>query len=161
VRIVSAIGQLPSAPAIYAMYGGEGRRYVAYVGLGDHLRRRVEQHLILRNSSVTTGTGAVGLHSDHVRAVEWWEHPSFSDRIQLAAAELVAFDVLEPALRSRGGIPTEARALAADETFRADMIMLFRGAPSGRLTLPSFAALAERVEELERRLDRLEGGGGS
>jgi hypothetical protein len=47
---------VPNAPAVYAMYGGEGREYVAYVGLGDKLRRRVEQHLINRDSSVTTGT---------------------------------------------------------------------------------------------------------
>ena len=159
--VVPAISLLPSTPAIYAMYGGEGRRYVAYVGIGDDLRRRVTQHLVNRNSSVTTGTGAVGLNSDHVRAVEWWEHPAFIDRVELAAAELVAFDVLEPALRSRGGIPKEARDRASDHAFRATMVELFRGAPAGRLVLPSFAALAERVESLERRLDRIESGDGA
>jgi hypothetical protein len=81
------------------MYGGDERRYV---GSGDDLRRRVTQHLVLRSSSVTTGTGAVGLHPDHVRTVEWWEHPDFSEHVVLEAAELVAFDVLEPALQSRG-----------------------------------------------------------
>ena len=156
---MSAIARLPSAPAIYAMYGGEGRsRYVAYVGIGDNLRRRVTQHLINRDSSVATGTGAVGLHADYVRAVEWWEHEAFSNRIELAAAELVAFDVLEPALRSRGGIPHDARERASDDEFRAEMVELFRSQPTGRLTLPSFAALADRVEELERRLDRIESG---
>jgi hypothetical protein len=156
VRVVSAITEIPRAPAIYAMYGGDGRRYVAYVGIGDDLRRRVTQHLVDRNSSVTTGTGAVGLHPDHVRSVEWWEHTSFSDRIELAAAELVAFEVLDPALRSRGGIPAEARERAGNEGFRATMIELFRGEPAGRLVLPSFAALAERVTALERRLERIE-----
>src|SRR3954447_2310763 len=107
------------------MYGGDGRRYVAYVGIGDDPRRRVTQHLVDRNSSVTTGTGAVGLHPDHVRSVEWCEYTSFSNRIELAAAELVAFDMVEPALRSRGGIPAEARDRAADDSFRATMIELF------------------------------------
>ena len=159
VRNVSAIGQLPNDPAIYAMYGGGERAYVAYVGLAGNLRGRIEQHLVRRDSSVTTGTAAVGLNPDHVRAVVWWQHPAFSDRVELAAAELVAFDVLEPALRSRGGIPKEAGERAADPAFRAEMAELFRGAPAGRLELPSFAALAERVEVLERRLDRIDHGG--
>jgi hypothetical protein len=125
------------------------------VGIGDDLRRRVAQQLVLRNSSVTTGTGAVGLHPDHVRGVEWWEHPAFSSRMELAAAELVAFDVLERALRSRGGITKEARERAADNSFRAEMAELFRGLPTGRLSLPSFAAVVERVEVLERRLEQI------
>jgi hypothetical protein len=49
------------------MYGGDER---GYVGIGDDLRRRVTQRLVLRSSSVTTGTGAVGLHPDHVRTVD-------------------------------------------------------------------------------------------
>ncbi len=154
--VVSAIADLPRAPAIYAMYGGEGRRYVAYVGIGDDLRRRITQHLVDRNSSATTGTAAVGLHPDHVRSVEWWEHPRLADRIDLAAAELVAFEVLEPALRSRGGIPTEARERAADASFRAMMEELFLGPAAGRLVLPSVAALAERLSGLERRLEQVE-----
>lgn len=37
----------------------------------------------------------------------------------LLAAELVAFDILEPALRSRGGITNEARQLYGDAEFKA------------------------------------------
>jgi hypothetical protein len=154
----SSIGQLPNDPAVYAMYGGGERPYVAYVGLAGNLRGRIEQHLVRRDSSVTTGTAAVGLNPDHIRAVVWWQHHAFSDRVELAAAELVAFDVLEPALRSRGGIPTEALARSGDEAFRAEMTALFSSEPTGRLMLPSFASLAERVEQLERRLDRIESG---
>jgi predicted GIY-YIG superfamily endonuclease len=55
----SDIAQAPGSPAIYAMHGGDGRRYLPYVGIGDDLRRRVTQHLVNRDSSVTTGTGAV------------------------------------------------------------------------------------------------------
>src|SRR3954468_24320276 len=121
VRVMASIGELPSVPAIYAMYGGEDRRYVAYVGIGDNLRRRVTQHLVNRNSSATTDTGAVRLHPDHISAVSWWEHPTFADRVELEAAELVAFDVLEPTMRSRGGITPAAKARAADKAFRYEM----------------------------------------
>jgi hypothetical protein len=43
--------------------------------------------------------------------------------------------------------------------FRAEMIALFRGTPAGRLTLPSFAAVAEHVAAIERRLELLESDG--
>jgi hypothetical protein len=82
--------------------------------------------------------------------------PTFSDRVELAAAELVAFHVLDPALRSRGGIPKEALARAGEEAFRTGMTALFNGQATGRLTLPSLASLAERMDELERRLNRIE-----
>lgn len=159
VRVIATIGELPTVPAIYAMYGGDDRRYVAYVGIGDNLRQRVTQHLVNRNSSATTDTGAVRLHPDHISAVAWWEHPSFVDRVELEAAELVAFDALEPAMRSRGGITATANRRAADEAFRDAMTTMFAGAPTGRLELTTFAALVKRVSALERRLDRLENEG--
>lgn len=84
--------------------------------------------------------------------------PGVSTRVELEAAELVAFDVLEPALRSRGGISSEARRRAGTDAFRAEMTELFRGPPAGRLALPSFPALAERVAAIERRLDLIESG---
>lgn len=58
---------LPNVPAVYAMYGGRGRsQYVAYVGVADKLRARIEQHLARRDSSMTTGTSAAMLNPDHV-----------------------------------------------------------------------------------------------
>ena len=158
VWIVSSVAQLPNDPAIYAMYGGGERRWVAYVGMAGHVRQRVEQHLVLRDSSVATGTSTVGLNPDHVRAVEWWQHSLFSDKTDRAAAELVAFDVLEPALRSRGGINKLARERAGQPDFRAQMVALFKGPPTGRVLLPTFDELVERIEELERRLESLESG---
>ena len=75
---LTTITDLPNVPAVYAMYGGQGRsRYVAYVGLGSKLRSRVEQHLIRRDSSVTTGVSAVSLNPDFVTEVRWWEYPAF------------------------------------------------------------------------------------
>src|SRR3712207_4555331 len=95
MRELTSIDQLPSCPAVYGMYGGRGRSsYVAYVGIADVLRRRIIQHLVNRDSSVATGTAAVGLNPDYVTAVRWWEHPEFGQRHVLEAAELVAFDIL-------------------------------------------------------------------
>ena len=56
---VERISLLPNAPAVYAMYGGRGQGlYVAYVGVADKLRQRVEQHLERRDSLLTTRQGA-------------------------------------------------------------------------------------------------------
>ena len=53
---VSPIADLPNEPAVYAMYGGSGAGlYVAYVGVASKLKQRVTQHLVRRDSSVTTG----------------------------------------------------------------------------------------------------------
>jgi hypothetical protein len=95
--------EVPRAPALYAMYGGSPQRtWVAYVGQGGNLAERLSQHLERRDSSVTTGVQAVGLNVDHVVHVAWWLHPTFTDDITREAAELIAFRVLDPALRSRG-----------------------------------------------------------
>ena len=55
-------------------------------------------------SSVTTGVSAVALNPDLVSEIRWWFEPSFSQREVLEAAEQIAFQVLNPALRSRGGV---------------------------------------------------------
>lgn len=139
------------------MYGGQGRsRYVAYVGLGTKLRGRVEQHLIRRDSSVTTGVSAVSLNPDFVTEVWWWEHPDFDKQDVLEAAELVAFDELEPALRSRGGITDRAKQLYANQEFRSQMQDLFRHGPAGCLVIRSLPQAWEKIGELEERLRRIE-----
>jgi hypothetical protein len=116
------------------------------MGLGDSeigpKRLGGGQHLVKRDSSVVTGTTAVGLNPDHVREVDWWEHEGFSDRERLEAAELVAFDVFDPALRSRGRVREAAMALAGDAEFAAEMKRLFEGPPAGRLVLPSLVDVA-------------------
>ncbi len=95
------------------MYGGQGSGlYVAYVGIGGNLRQRIQQHLIGRNSSVTTGTSAVVLNTEYVTQVRWWEHPEFGSDDARQAAELVAFEVLDPTLRSRGSISEGAKTLS-------------------------------------------------
>lgn len=156
VKAITSINELPTGAAVYAMYGGDERPDVAYVGMGEKLRQRIRQHLVLRDSSATTDSGAVRLHPDYVSAVAWWEHASFADALSLAAAELVAFDVLEPRMRSRGGITEAAQAKAAETAFRDEMTTVFKSEPAGRLELMTFARLVKRVAELERRLEQLE-----
>src|SRR5256885_1817523 len=82
--------------------------------------------------------------------------PRFSDEAARHAAELVALDVLDPALRSRGNPTAAALALYEDNEFKSEMEALFRGPPTGRLVLPNLQDHARRVENLERRLATLE-----
>jgi hypothetical protein len=157
MRTLSAISELPNVPAIYALYGGQNNgSYVAYVGLARQLKLRIIQHLVRRDSSVTTGFQAVSLNPDFVTKVEWWEHADFVDPSCLAAAELVAFDVLDPVLRSRGTIPHQAKQFYEDSNFNNKMHILIEGEPSGRLLIPTFQDALERIVTLENRIAELE-----
>ena len=157
MRTHTSISGLPNVPAVYALYGGRKQKlYVAYVGVANHLKNRIVQHLIRRNSSVTTGTSAVGLHPDYVIEVRWWEYPGFRDRAVLEAAELVAFDVFDPALRSRGNIRQQAEQLYADDKFREEIRSLLTDEPAGRLRPLTLQNVLERVADLEERLKAIE-----
>jgi hypothetical protein len=156
-QAVSSISDLPNVPAVYAMYGRQRPRlYVAYVGVADKLKNRILQHPVRRDSSVATGTSAVVLNPDYVTEVWWWEHPEFAERYVLEAAEMAAFEELDPALRSRGATQARAKELYADEGFRAMMRTMFGNEPSGCLVIPTLQRALERIEELERRLGALE-----
>ena len=109
---IYSVSDLPARPAVYAMHGGRGQRsFVAYVGVADDLKSQITQHLVRRDSSVTTGTSAVMLNPDFITEIKWWEHDAFHERYVLEAAELIAFKVFEPALRSRGAIRQDSRRL--------------------------------------------------
>lgn len=155
--IVQRISGVPNAPAVYALLGGaRTASYVAYVGVADNVRARLEQHFVHRNSSAVTGTSAVALVPGNVTEIRWWEDPSFADRVHLEAAEIVAFEVLEPVLRSRGHVQANARQLAREPETAARFAALFRGPATGRVVLPTLDAALDRIAELERRLDALE-----
>lgn len=155
---VETIGEVARTPGIYAMYGGErvGQGWVAYVGIAGNLHRRLEQHVIRRDSSVVTGTQAVCVHIEHVRYIDWWTSDLFEDDDARHAAELVAFDVLNPALRSRGRPRQNARTLADDGAFQAKICDLLNEQPHGRLVLPTLTGMAERLRAVEARLDALD-----
>lgn len=158
MKSTASIAELPNAPAVYSMYGGQGRSsYVAYVGLASKsLRQRLTQHLIRRDSSVVTGVSAVSLNPDLISRIDWYEHPDFAQHDVLEAAELVAFDVLEPILRSRGAVTERAILLHADTAFHARFSAMFREMPYGSLVLPTLQQALERIAQLESRVDTLE-----
>ena len=152
------LADLPNHPAVYALMGGHGARaYVAYVGIAGRLRKRIAQHLILRDSSVTTGTSAASLNPDYVTSIRWWEHSGFDDRTYLEAAELIALEVLDPALRSRGAPSEGSLQRARRSGFKRRMTVLFEGEPKGTLEGPTLQTVLDRLAEIERRLALLEG----
>lgn len=131
-RALLWITDLPDCPALYALCGGMGKRvHVAYVGITDSLKRRAAQHLLSRDSSVATGTSAVGINPDYVTEIRWWEHRRFSKPAAREAAELVAFAALDPALRSRKPIGKAAGELYKNRRFRREMeVLLRKGRPA-------------------------------
>jgi hypothetical protein len=147
---------VPRAPAVYAMYAGEPpRAWVAYVGMAGDLHLRLFQHFVRRDSSVVAAA-AVRLDLDYIRYVEWWEHAYFSDGARRHAAELVAFDVFEPVLRSRGNPSRAAMKLYDDPSFRAELEGIFKAAPAGRLHHVRLPDVARQVHYLEARIRALE-----
>lgn len=150
-------GEVPALPSVYVMHGGDmPRTWPAYVGIAQDLQGRLLQHFVRRDSSVVTGTAAAGLNIEGVRFVDWWSRPALADKSYREAAELVAFDLLNPALRSRGRPTAAAAALAAQPAFQEEVQEMFSSPPDGRYWPPRLDGLAERVRVLEARLAELE-----
>jgi hypothetical protein len=150
------ISQLPSRPAIYALISGRGQqRAFSYVGIADELKRRVVQHIERRNSSITTGSSAVSLDPEKITEVIWWEDATFSDRACLEAAEEIASEILKPTLRSRAKITERAQEKLKDEAFTRRINTLLRAPPIGRIELPTFEDLLERVDRIEDELEAM------
>jgi hypothetical protein len=153
----SPIYRLPNVPAVYAFYsGGRGPQYVAYVGIAGKLKQRIVQHLIRRDSSVATGTSAVSLNPDQLTRMEWWEHPTFDRTVNLKAAEMVAFEVLQPALRSRGRDDKAGKDRYDDPKFKEAMVALFKGKPTGAIQFLTLSQAMRRIDQLEKRIETLE-----
>lgn len=140
------------------MYGGAGHGlYVAYTGEASNLKRRIRQHLVNRDSSVTTGTSATVLNPDYVTQVRWWDHPDFTDLDIHKAAESVASDTLDPALRSRRPTPAQAHNyVLTSSSMRKCAYLLFSDTAAGRLLIPTLQDALDRIGVLERRLAVLE-----
>ena len=149
-----SLSSIPKAAGIYAMYDRSGG--VAYVGLSTNLRGRIEQHMIRRDSSVATGVSATVLNPDKVARICWWLNSRFSDQAYREAAEVVAFEVLNPSLRSRGKVTNHAKPILEDQTFCDEMARLFRSKPSGVFYPKTFDNLADLVLKLEKRVSELE-----
>jgi len=155
-RSRTSIWQLPLIPAVYALYAERSRvRQTAFVGIADNLRQRVIEQLVIRGTPFGREGDAISLDPAFLTDLYWWEHPDFADQHVLRAAEFVAADVLQPALRSRRPISARAAELHEDEHFRGRMAALFRAEAAGHLVLPSLDRVLERLAELERRLENL------
>lgn len=107
-------------------------------------------------SSVTTGTSAVSLNPLYISALSWWEHPRFDKTVGLKAAELIAFEVLNPVLRSRAGLDVAGQELINDQQFAGAMRELLSAEPTGRVTFPTLSEAFRRIETLEKKLERIE-----
>jgi hypothetical protein len=150
------ISDLPNVPAIYVLYGGKGsRKFEAYVGITDKLHRRVHQHLIKRDSSVSTGTSVVSLNPDYVTSLKWWEYPEFAKKECREAAEIIAFKKFNPVLRSRGNHSTQAKELENDATFKKNIEELLEKPPTNQKEFPDFQDLLEKLNNLEREVEDL------
>ena len=145
-----SLSSIPKAAGIYAMYDRSGN--VARVGLSKNLRSRIGQdHRIYHNRD-----SATVLNPDKVSCICWWLNPRFSDKAYREAAEVVAFEVLNPSLRSRGKVTKRAKDILEDQTFRDEMARLFRGDPSGVFRPKTLDNLVNLVLELHNRVSELE-----
>ena len=149
-----SLSSIPKTAGIYAMY--DRNKSVAYVGLSTKLRNRIGQHIIRRDSSVATGASATVLNPNKIARICWWLNQAFSDKACLEAAEVVAFKVLNPSLRSRGKVTDRAKDILADQTFHDDMVRLFSGKPSGVYRPKTLDNLMDWVQELHDRVSELE-----
>jgi len=141
-------------PGIYAFTNTTDE--VVYVGMTGRLRDRLRQHFILEESSATTRPNSVRLNVDKIKGAVWWEHPRFVEKVDRTAAELIAFDVFSPVLRSQDSTNQAAKELSQDAAFRAEMTELFEGPPSGQYSPVNLDNLHHRINSLEGRLKELE-----
>lgn len=150
------ITDLPNTPAVYILFGGKkGNKFVAYVGIADKLRQRVSQHLIRRDSSITTAASIVSLNPDYITGIQWWTHSDFNERSSLEAAEVIAFETFNPVLRSRGKLTERVKLLLKDQLFLTSIKELFSGQPSGSMVFLDFQDLVDKVLKMEDDLIEL------
>jgi hypothetical protein len=138
-------------PAVYAMYAGEPpRTWVAYVGMAGDLHNRLFQHFVRRDSSVVAAAAASRSRLHPVRRVVGTRR--LRERVDSARSRIVAFDLLEPVLRSRGNPSRAAVELYNDRASRAVLEGIFRGDPAGRFVHARLRDLARNVQSLEARV---------
>jgi len=153
---IDELSDLPNIPSVYALCGGKQKnKTVSYVGCTKELHRRMEQHLIRHNSSITTGTSIVSLNPDLVTEVRWWSHERFIEKEFREAAKEIAFTVLEPELCSRKKSTKKSQEMIDDEEFTQEMQELFEREPSGTLHLDNFDDLRSKIRTLENEVEKL------
>ena len=148
---IQTISSLPNLPSIYA----KNPKVPVYIGQTTKLKNRITQHLVRRDSSIVTGASGYSLDPDHVKRISWWEHHLFVEENNLTAAELIAFNQLNPIIRSQGNKKQSSQILS-DENFVQEMVQLFQGEPTGELNIVDLNQALQRISKLEDRIRKLE-----
>jgi hypothetical protein len=110
----------------------------------------------MRDSSAVVESAPVQINVDSISSLKWWQHDDFQSRDRLEGAEIVAFEVLKPTMRSRGGVSASGQKQSTKSVFRDEMLRLFHSTATGSLKFPNIRDLARKLSELERRIDELE-----
>ena len=153
IRSFDEIKHLPQFSGIYAFKGpNDNQGAYSYVGLSNKLRDRVSQHLLRRDSSVASGASAISLNPDKIAECHWWIHETFGSRENLEAAELIAFEIFNPTLVSRGSSSSDALEISRDLEFREQMEDLFSNTPSGYAVFYDLSWAVTKIRELEREI---------
>ena len=79
----------------------------------------------------------------------------FVEENNLTAAELIAFNQLNPIIRSQGNKKRSSQILS-DENFVQEMVQLFQGEPTGELNIVDLNQALQRISKLEDRIRQLE-----
>lgn len=124
-----SLSEVPKKSGLYILR--DRNNEVAYVGISKNVRSRIDQHLYRRDSSISTGVSTTMLNPDLVTKVEWWIREIFSYKASREAAELIAFEIFEPSLRSRGKPSTAAQKKLNDPGFKAQIEEILENPPDG------------------------------
>ena len=151
----SILSPVPNEPGIYALYDGINGNKCVYVGKSGKLKTRVRDHLVLQISTVASGTAGASLNIENLTKLRWWTHSNFFDEAFLDAFETIAFSILNPQLRSRGGRLTSGSTYTEDPSFN-DLVQNVLNEPSGVVELLSYGKLYQKIQELEERISQLE-----
>ena len=84
------------------------------------------------------------------------ETPKFNETVNLKAAELIAFEVMNPALRRRGGVDKAGYELLSDDGFFNEMKTRFEGEPTGSITFLTLSDTIETISDLKHRITTIE-----
>ena len=148
-----SLSEIPKKPGLYILRDRNGE--VAYVGISKDVRSRIDQHLYRRDSSISTGVSTTMLNPDFVTKVEWWIRDVFSDKVSREAAELIAFDIFEPSLRSRGRSSSAAKEKLNNPGFKAQVEEILGSPPDGYHIPKNLDNLCLIVEDLVKEVEDL------
>lgn len=98
-----SLSEIPAGPGLYVLRDRNG--HVAYVGISNNVRSRVDQHLYRRDSSIATGVSTTSLNPDYVTRVDWWVDPLFEDKASREAAEVSRLRCSIPRCAAEGTCP--------------------------------------------------------